>query len=94
MLNPNRMMHVYPYNVLNRYFKRQKGQKRRARDLNAKQIVNTALDVGRRTHVKLEIETRNIIRELEKTDDLNDNGNNGDNGNDNQEDDSENEDSY
>jgi hypothetical protein len=37
--------------------------------LKAKQIVMTALDVGRRTHVKLETETKRIIKELEKNDD-------------------------
>ena len=57
-------------------FQASKKAKRKARDLNAKQIVNTALDIGRRTHVKLENATRNVIRELEKTDDLNDNGDN------------------
>lgn len=61
-------------------FQASKKAKRKARDLNAKQIVNTALDVGSRTHVKLETETRNVIRELEKTDDAaeddNENNNN------------------
>ena len=51
-------------------FQASKKAKRKARDLNAKQIVNTALDVGRRTHVKLETETSKIIRELERTDDM------------------------
>lgn len=55
-------------------FQASKKAKRKARDLNAKQIVNTALDVGRRTHVKLETETRNIMNELEKTDDVNEGG--------------------
>lgn len=50
-------------------FQASKEAKRRARDLNAKQIVMTALDVGRRTHVKLENETENIMRELERPDD-------------------------
>mmetsp|Transcript_11864 Transcript_11864/g.22212 ORF Transcript_11864/g.22212 Transcript_11864/m.22212 type:complete len:466 (+) Transcript_11864:159-1556(+) len=49
-------------------FQASKEAKRRARDLNAKQIVMTALDVGRRTHVKLENETENIMRELERPD--------------------------
>lgn len=60
---------------LNSLFQASKEAKRKARDLNAKQIVVTALDVGRRTHVKLETETKNVMRELEKHDDenLNDN---------------------
>ena len=49
-------------------FQGSKEAKRRAKDLNAKQIVMTALDVGRRTHVKLETETENVIQELEKPD--------------------------
>ena len=60
-------------------FQASKKAKRKARDLNAKQIVNTALDVGRRTHVKLETETKKIIKELERTDDM-DNGRNGGDG--------------
>jgi len=47
-------------------FQASKEAKRRARDLNAKQIVMTALDVGKRTHVKLENETKNIMKELER----------------------------
>eukprot|EP00979_Chaetoceros_neogracilis_P006655 scaffold1355_cov165-Chaetoceros_neogracile.AAC.8 len=47
-------------------FQASKEAKRRARDLNAKQIVMTALDVGKRTHVKLETETKNIMKELER----------------------------
>jgi hypothetical protein len=50
-------------------FQGSKEAKRRAKDLNAKQIVMTALDVGRRTHVKLETETENVIKELERPDD-------------------------
>jgi hypothetical protein len=50
-------------------FQASKKAKKRARELKAKQIVMTALDVGRRTHVKLETETKRIIKELEKTDD-------------------------
>ena len=53
-------------------FQASKKAKRRAKDLNAKQIVMTALDVGRRTHVKLETETENVIRELERQDDEDD----------------------
>jgi hypothetical protein len=49
-------------------FQASKEAKRRARDLNAKQIVMTALDVGKRTHVKLENETKNIMKELTKVD--------------------------
>lgn len=68
-------------------FQASRRAKRRARDLNAKQIVNTALEVGRRTHVKLETETKKIMRELEKTDDLDDNNNErNNNGNDDDED--------
>ncbi len=37
-------------------FQASKKAKRRVRDLNAKQILNTTLDVGRRTRVELEIE--------------------------------------
>jgi len=51
-------------------FQASKQAKRKARDLKAKQIVSTALDVARRTHVKLENETKNIIKELQNTDDL------------------------
>ncbi len=68
-------------------FQASRRAKRKARDLNAKQIVNTALDVARRTHVKLETETRNIIRELEKTDDMDENT--AENNNNNEEEDSE-----
>jgi hypothetical protein len=49
-------------------FQGSKEAKSRAKDLNAKQIVMTALDVGRRTHVKLETETENVIKELERPD--------------------------
>jgi len=37
--------------------------------MNAKQIVATALEVGQRTHVKLQAETLGVLRELEKPDD-------------------------
>jgi len=40
----------------------------RARNMNAKEIVNTALDIGRRTHVKLEKETEKVITALQKPD--------------------------
>ncbi len=72
-------------------FQASKKAKRKARDLNAKQIVNTALDVGRRTHVKLETETKNIMKELEKTDDVNEDGHE-DRNNENQEEYSDDED--
>jgi len=42
--------------------------RRKARSLNAKQIVATALDIGRRTHVKLEEEAQKVITALEKPD--------------------------
>lgn len=50
-------------------FQASKKAKRKAKEFNAKQIVMTALDVGRRTHVKLENETQHIIRVLERPDD-------------------------
>jgi len=46
-----------------------KKARRKARDMNAKQIVATALEVGQRTHVKLQAETLGVLRELEKPDD-------------------------
>jgi len=46
-----------------------KKARRKARDMNAKQIVATALEVGQRTHVKLQTETLSVLRELEKPDD-------------------------
>lgn len=46
-----------------------KKARRKARDMNAKQIVATALEVGTRTHVKLQTETLSVLRELEKPDD-------------------------
>lgn len=73
-------------------FQASKKAKRKARDLNAKQIVNTALDVGRRSHVKLENETKKIMLELQKTDDMDDTNVNESNiNNSNQEQDSEDE---
>jgi len=50
-------------------FQASKKARHKARDMNAKEIVNTALDVGRRTHVKLQTETENVMRELEKVED-------------------------
>lgn len=49
-------------------FQASKEAKKKAKELNAKQIVMTALDVGQRTHVKLEKETQSIIRVLERND--------------------------
>jgi len=46
-----------------------KKARRKARDMNAKQIVATALEVGQRTHVKLQTETLGVLRELEKPED-------------------------
>jgi len=43
-----------------------KDARRRARDLKAKQIVQTALEVGQRTHVKLEKESQKVIQTLAK----------------------------
>jgi hypothetical protein len=43
-----------------------KDARRRARDLKAKQIVQTALEVGQRTHVKLEKESQKVIHTLAK----------------------------
>lgn len=50
-------------------FQASKKARHKARDMNAKEIVTTALDVGRRTHVKLQTETENVMRELEKVED-------------------------
>jgi len=47
-----------------------KDARRRAKDLSAKKVVSTALDVGRQTHVKLETETTKVLTTLEKLDDL------------------------
>lgn len=49
-----------------------KKARRKARNLNAKQIVSTALDVGQRTHVKLQNEAEQVIQQLERMDDDND----------------------
>lgn len=39
--------------------------KRRAKELGAKTVVATALDVGVKTHVKLETECQKVLRALE-----------------------------
>jgi hypothetical protein len=39
--------------------------KRRAKELGAKQVVSTALDVGERTHLKLETECKKVVTALE-----------------------------
>lgn len=41
--------------------------KRRAKELGAKQVVSTALDVGVRTHLKLETECERVVTVLERT---------------------------
>jgi len=41
--------------------------KRRAKELGAKTVVSTALDVGTRTHLKLQTECRKVIKSLERT---------------------------
>jgi len=46
-----------------------KKARRKARDMNAKKIVATALEVGQRTHVKLQTETLSVLQALEKPDD-------------------------
>jgi len=46
-----------------------KKARRKARDMNAKQIVATALEVGQRTHVKLQTESLSVLKALEKPDD-------------------------
>ena len=40
--------------------------KRRAKDLGAKNVVSTALDVGVRTHLKLETECKKVFQALER----------------------------
>ena len=42
--------------------------RRRAKELGAKNVVSTALDVGVRTHLKLEKEARAVVRVLERPD--------------------------
>mmetsp|Transcript_37235 Transcript_37235/g.111465 ORF Transcript_37235/g.111465 Transcript_37235/m.111465 type:complete len:359 (-) Transcript_37235:208-1284(-) len=46
-----------------------KDARRRSKEMNAKNVVATALDVGKRTHVKLETETEKVLTTLEKVDD-------------------------
>jgi len=41
--------------------------KKRAKELGAKQVVSTAMDVGVRTHLKLETECRTVVTVLERT---------------------------
>ena len=52
---------------LNSLFRASKDARRRARDLGAKNVVNTALDVGTRTHAKLETECKNVVKVLTET---------------------------
>lgn len=44
-----------------------KDARKRARDLGAKNVVNTALDVGTRTHAKLETECKSVVKVLTET---------------------------
>ena len=46
--------------------------RRRAKELGAKNVVNTALDVGVRTHAKLETEAKIVLRVLQQQQDNND----------------------
>jgi hypothetical protein len=48
-------------------FTASKDARRRAQELKALKVVNTALEVGQRTHVKLETETRKIVKTLSLT---------------------------
>jgi hypothetical protein len=41
--------------------------KRRAKELGAKRVVSTALDVGVRTHLKLETECKKVVKALERS---------------------------
>jgi hypothetical protein len=41
--------------------------KRRAKELGAKKVVSTALDVGVKTHLKLETECKKVVQALERT---------------------------
>jgi len=55
--------------------------RRRAKELDAKTVVSAALDVGVRTHLKLETECKKVVNALEQQladDDNNDNGGGGD----------------
>lgn len=53
-------------NCLKFLFKESEKARRRAPDLNAKQILATALDVGRRTHLKLQKAATDVIHELQE----------------------------
>jgi hypothetical protein len=48
-------------------FTASKDARRRAQELKALKVVNTALEIGQRTHVKLETETRKIVKTLSLT---------------------------
>jgi predicted phage gp36 major capsid-like protein len=52
---------------LHSLFRASKDARRRARELGAKNVVNTALDVGVRTHAKLETECKNVAKVLAET---------------------------
>jgi len=39
-------------------------QKNRAKELGAKNVISVALDVGVRTHLKLETECENVVKAL------------------------------
>lgn len=52
---------------LHSLFRASKDARRRARELGAKNIINTALDVGVRTHAKLETECKNVVKVLTET---------------------------
>jgi hypothetical protein len=52
---------------LHSLFRASKDARRRARELGAKNVVNTALNVGVRTHAKLETECKNIVKVLTDT---------------------------
>ena len=52
---------------LHSLFRASKDARRRARELGAKNIVNTALDVGVRTRAKLETECKNVVKVLTET---------------------------
>jgi hypothetical protein len=52
---------------LNSLFRASKDARKRARDLGAKNVVNTALEVGTRTHAKLETECKSVVKVLTET---------------------------
>jgi len=52
---------------LSSLFRASKDARKRARDLGAKNVVNTALDVGTRTHAKLETECKTMVKVLTET---------------------------